>query len=302
MPPRAAIARSIPVLLCFLTPLLAAEKAQEPPAPIAYGPGRELCKLANPEIDESSGIAASRRHAGVFWTHNDAGNSARVFAFNARGEDLATVEVEGAISHDWEDIASFTLDGKPYLLIADIGDNDAMRDQYCLYIVPEPPLDPAKRGIRAKTRVGMAIEFRYEDEAHNCEAVAFEPATRTLLLVTKVPGLECEVFSLPLPKQQPKELLVARAIATLKLPMVTAMDVSPDGLRAVVLTYGNAYEFVRRPDEKWAQAFAQVPRMIRVPPRRQGESVCYGLDGKTLYLTSEKTPAPLIEIPVAQGK
>ena len=90
----------------------------------------------------------------------------------------------------------------------------------------------------------------------------------------------------------------ARKIATLKIPPATAMDVSPDGRRAVVLTYANAYEYARGEKEDWAAAFSRRPCEIVVPPRRQGESICYGVDGKTLYLTSEKLPTPLIEVPV----
>ena len=33
-----------------------------------------------------------------------------------------------------------------------------------------------------------------------------------------------------------------------------------------------------------AFAFARKPQTINLPPRRQGESICYGPDGKTLYL------------------
>jgi hypothetical protein len=77
------------------------------------------------------------------------------------------------------------------------------------------------------------------------------------------------------------------------------MDISPDGLRCIILTYGNAFEYTRAPDEKWSKAFSRRPRMIRLPARRQGESICYGLDGTTLYLTSEKKPTPLIEVRAA---
>ena len=94
---------------------------------------------------------------------------------------------------------------------------------------------------------------------------------------------------------------VAQPIGSIKLWWPTAMDISPDGLRAVVLTYGDAFEYVRGPKETWAAAFARVPRRISVPMRKQGESICYGADGKTLYLTSEKLPTPLIEIPVAKA-
>ena len=95
---------------------------------------------------------------------------------------------------------------------------------------------------------------------------------------------------------------VAKRIASLEIPSVTAMDVSPDGRRAIVGTYGNAYEYVRRTGEGWAEAFSRPPREIIVPGRTQGESICYGTDGKTLYLTSENLPTPLFEVPVLEKK
>jgi len=287
--------------LVFSPLLLAAEKAKPPAGPIQYGQGRELCKLANQEVDESSGVACSRLNRGVFWTHNDSGDPARIFAFNAKGEDLGTFELEGATNLDWEDMASFTLNGKAHLLVADVGDNAEWRETYALYFVQEPRLDPAKRGVRGKLEA-MCMAFRYEDGSRNCEAVGVDATTRTILLIAKVPGPETKVYALSLPKEPHREPVVAKAIATLKIPTVTAMDVSPDGLRAIVLTYGNAFEFTRRPDEKWSDAFAREPRTLVMPPRRQGEAISYGPDGKTLYLTSEGKPAPFYEVPVQRDE
>jgi hypothetical protein len=78
------------------------------------------------------------------------------------------------------------------------------------------------------------------------------------------------------------------------------MDISPDGMRAVVLTYGDAYEYAREKGETWARAFSREPRLIKAPVRRQGESVCYGTDGRNLYLTSENAHQPLWEIPFVE--
>ena len=75
------------------------------------------------------------------------------------------------------------------------------------------------------------------------------------------------------------------------------MDVSPDGRRAVVLSYGDAYEYFRRPEEDWAAAFARGPRLLPMPERQQGEAIGYGADGRSLYLTSEKRPTPLWVVP-----
>ena len=266
-------------------------------APPNYGKPELLATLENTDIDESSGIACGRANKGIFWTHNDSGDRPRIYAFGRHGEDIAAFKLAGAINHDWEDIASFTLDGKPYLLIGDVGDNSFSRDDCSLYLVREPVLDGARRKFRGKLRVEMPIDFRYEDGPRNCEAVAFDPTSRLILLATKSLATGCRIYSLPLPRKPSREVFVAKLVATVKVPMVTAMDISPDGRRAILLTYGDAFEFARRPGEPWKQAFARPPRRIAMPPRRQGEAICYGPDGVTLYLTSEKTPTPLLEVP-----
>ena len=86
---------------------------------------------------------------------------------------------------------------------------------------------------------------------------------------------------------------------TLELNSVpTDMDISPDGRRAVILTYRDAYEYRRGRDESWAKAFARKPRRLKMPWRMQGEAIAYGTDGRTLYLVSEGKSQPLWEIGV----
>lgn len=279
--------------------------------PIRYGPGRELCRLENRGITESSGLACGRLNPGVFWTHNDSGDTARVFAFDSEGRDLGVFRVTGASHRDWEDMASFRVGRRGYLVLADVGDNARKRKQCAIYIAEEPRVTlPVKGPIRrpastlrkrpASAKVIQQIRFVYEDGPHNCESVAIDAKARTIYLVSKVAGLGCKVYALPIPARKTPKPSVAKAVATLGIPVTTAMDMSPDGLRVVVLTYGNAFEFTREPGEKWGEAFGRKPRVITMPRRPQGESICYGSDGKTLYLTSEvgksKGGCPLYEV------
>ena len=290
-------------VLGLLVPSLGLEPAgaekPAPAAPVAYGPPRELAKLADPEITESSGLACSRVNDGVFWTHNDSGSTPRVFAFNSQGESVGTFEISGAHAVDWEDMASFKQGKNGFLVIGDVGDNNLVRKGYAIYLVPEPVLPPKAKGIRATLKALPAIRFTYEDGPHNCESVGIDPTDKAIYLVSKMPSPVCKVYVLPLPTKGPATGLVAKAIATLSIPTTTAMDISPDGLRAVVLTYGDAYEYARAPKEKWADAFGRPPRRLPMPGRAQGETLCYGPDGKTLYLTSERLPVPLLEVPMA---
>ena len=145
-----------------------------------------------------------------------------------------------------------------------------------------------------------------------------------IYLVTKE-GLRCKVYELDMPELVPQRPVMseangrestapgapapkARPVHTARLigqvassPMV-AMDMSPDGRRAILLTYANGWEVVRSAKETWRDAFARPPRKIIMPQRNQGESICYGADGRTLYLTSEFAPTPLLEVPVADSE
>lgn len=272
--------------------------------PISYGPAKKLCTLADSRIRESSGLAVSRlRKDQAFWTHNDSGDRPRVYAFGIKGRSLGTFEVARAAARDWEDMASFRLRKKAFLLLADVGDNAARRKSCQLYIVREPalPKPPAAgkkiKARRGKLKVAVKITFTYADGPHDCEAVAVDPLGKSIFLATKASPLRAKIYRLPLPTKSPRKPLVARPIAQLPVVMATGMDLSPDGRRAIVVNYGAAYEYVRKGKEKWKAAFARLPRGIPVPPRRQGESIAYGADGKSLFLTSEKTPTPLFRVP-----
>jgi hypothetical protein len=269
------------------------------PAPagrIAYMPGKTVGEVVNEEIDESSGLACGRGAKNVLWTHNDSGDKPRIFAISHTGADLATVSITGASARDWEDMCAFAIGGRSFLMLADVGDNAAMRGGCTLYVVPEPRLNPRRRGGKLTVPVAMKINFKYSDGAHNCESTAVDTTSRTIYLVSKEKGPACKVYAMALPARSPKKIQIVRPVATLLIPTTTAMDISPDGLRAVVCTYGHAYEYVRRAEETWTHGFSRPPRKIALPYRSQGESICYGSDGKTLYLTSENLPVPLIKI------
>jgi hypothetical protein len=74
------------------------------------------------------------------------------------------------------------------------------------------------------------------------------------------------------------------------------MDVAPDGASALVLTYKSAYLFDRRAGVPWAAVFRRTPKTIALPRLCQAEGACFGADGQTLFVSSEKQPAPLLQI------
>jgi len=288
--------------LALLVAPVGAAMAAEEPAPINYGPPRLVATLADKRISESSGVACSRRTKDAFWTHNDSGDAPRLYAFDKKGKPLGTFQLAAVRAKDWEDMASFTFRDKAWLLLGDVGDNARRRKTCTLYLVAEPKL-PARRPT-AITRLEPArtIVFRYEDGPHDCESVAVDPAGPTVYLVSKSAATSCKAYALDLPGTRPTKTLTAKAVSSVGITYATATDLSPDGTRCAVLTYAHAYEFTRRTGEKWSAAFQREPRRIGMPLRRQGESICYGPDGQALYLTSEKTPTPLWEVPALKAE
>ncbi len=250
---------------------------------------QQVCTIDCNKLKESSGLAASRLRPDVFWTHNDSGDEPRLYAFDDTGKHLGTCDVEGAKAHDWEDMASFNLDGNACLLVGDIGDNRGKRKTCELYLIEEVAPDEEKLVVR------QTVRYRYDRGPQDCESIGFDTTTRQVLFVSKNYALQAQVYLLDWPAET-DEVQTARFIGKINVPGATAMDISPDGRRAIVLCYGNAYEFRRQPGETWQVAFAHKGREIKMPARRQGETLCFGADGRTLFLTSEKQPTPLFRV------
>ena len=59
--------------------------------------------LADKSVTESSGLASSLRREGYFWTHNDSGDGATLYAYDKAGRRTAKVKLTGVSANDWED-------------------------------------------------------------------------------------------------------------------------------------------------------------------------------------------------------
>ena len=273
-------------------------KVESPPTHTA----KKLCDLQDKEIDESSGLAASRRYPDLFWTHNDSGDSARCFLLNKAGKTLTVVNVKGAEAIDWEDMAIAGDKNNSWIYLGDIGDNAEARDNIVIYRFHEPKIDlqnpPAQMEVSCEK-----MTLTYPDGAHNAETLMAD-LTGKLLIVTKS-------FSRTFVYQTPEifkadstqELAKLGEIAMpegLRNSMTTAGDISPDGAHLVIMTYGQMHEWnlgswFKNGAAQWNQIIKTKPRTWDLPRAKQMEAVCYGLDSKTLYSTSEQLPTPFFE-------
>lgn len=273
-------------------------------AAIEYGPMRIAGAITDQQINESSGLAAARAagNKGMFWTHNDSGDVPRLFLLSERGTLQATVRVDVPFATDWEDLCSFELDGEPYLLVGDVGDNGHRRARVTLWLIPEPIFDPERTStFDLKIKPTRRIDFTFTQGPQDCESVAFDPVRREIVLVTKVdprrpPVGLAGVYVFGLPDEDTTEPIVVERSAELSLRITTAADISPDGLRCVVATYGDAWQYVRQANESWADALARPGTVVPLGPRGQSEAIAFDKDGQTLVLTAEGVGKPLWKV------
>ena len=262
----------------------------------AWGQPQELCTLDNQEVDESSGVAASHLTAGVFFTHNDSGDTARFFRFQKSGKVDGVYSLKGAGATDWEDMASAVVGGKPYLYFGDVGDNSEQRVNVVVYRVAEPTTSGEQTIADFDT-----YTVKYPDGPHNCEAL-FVTKLGDVWVVTKEPGGNSKVYLLPAPKGSGSYTL--QHVADLEVDtggtggkQVTGADLSPDQKFVVVRTYSAAFEYaVPAKFEEWTKS---GPRFVRLAIETQGEAVAYSKDGTALVTTTEFAPCIVSVVPKA---
>jgi hypothetical protein len=278
-----------------------------------YGSPAKLGQIANPEINESSGLVASRTTPGAYWTHNDSGDGPFIYALNTRGESLGTFRVTGATANDWEDISAGPgpQPNRSYLYIGDIGDNNANRRDIVVYRVLEPELTAADKNSTKKqpraTAPAEAIHFVYPDGKHDAEALMVHPSTGNLYIMTKRALANSAVYEATAPLT-PGKLTTLKKIADVHVPSIfggaiTGGSISPDGRRVALCDYFQGYEIVLPPSSKnFDDIWKQKMTGFDLGKRPQGESITYRLDGNALLATSEGDASDLIQVEVVRRR
>jgi hypothetical protein len=248
--------------------------------------------VASPAVVELSGLSASRRNPGVWWAHNDSGDTARVFAFGDDGRDLGVYTLNAASALDWEDIAvgpgpTVTVN---YLYVGDIGDNFRVRASVNVYRVAEPAVNAAAPTPPPRSLNDVArLTLRYPDGAHDAEALLVDPSTGDLFIVTKEGSGTSQVFRAPANLAGGSTTTMTQ-VATVALgagQLVTAADVTPEGDVVALRTYGAVTLFERKSGTPLGQAFAGNKCAGATAAEAQGEAIGFTRDGRGYATASE---------------
>ena len=269
-------------------------------------------QLQSDELVEASGLARSQRDPELLWSMNDGGSKARLYAIDGSGFHRGRIKLDGIKNRDWEDLSSFAIEGTPYLLVADTGDNDNKRKKVSLHVVPEPDVTDDDK---VEIEPAWSVDFRYPDGPRDVEAVVADPANDRVVLLSKRdwPPVLYEV-----PLHPPSDgTLVAKRLGTIEsLPhptrqdreqavftkewhwQPTAMDLSPDGRLAVVLTYRAVYLYHLDPGRSLYESLSGQAYGFGLGNFRNAESVAFSQDSNSIFVTLEGRHAPLLRIDI----
>lgn len=305
-PRRSRLTRSAAALAAFtlavafpLTGTVTAASAATAPAavtpPAAAVPAaaerdpKVVFKISDPRINESSGLAVSRRHQGVIYTHNDSGGVAQIFALGPDGSTKAVLTLAGAGARDWEGMAIGQDEkGRPAIYVADIGDNLGGAWPFVtVYRIPEPTR------LRSQTLRATSFKLKYEDGPRNAETMMINPRTNRLYVASKL-------FSGAL-YEAPARLRTSGYNKMRKIGDAPAIATdgafAPDGRSYAIRTYFGARIYSVKDNGRPGKSM----RSVGLPAQEQGESVTYSPDGRSLLVGSEGGGQPVYEVPLPES-
>ena len=243
------------------------------------------------DIDESSGLAASRRHPDIFWTHNDSGGEPVLYATTATGKVVARTRVAGVENKDWEDVA---IDDAGNLYIGDMGNNRNNRDDLAVYVIAEP--DPALPSTTS--HVDRVIRFHYAeqrdaaDPPDNFDAESLFWTQGRLYLLTKHRD-DTRTVLYRFPVETGDESVALEKVGEFDLGgdpdeyggMATGADVTVDGERLVVLSYHAIFVFERPGDSD--NYLRRLTKRIELDNDVTGQVEAVAWDGDAILFSNE---------------
>ncbi|MFI9832650.1 WD40 repeat domain-containing protein [Streptomyces sp. NPDC051913] len=235
------------------------------------GKGDKDFTIEDSRITESSGLAASHQHPGIYWTHNDQDTGSYIYAVDsATGKTVARVTLAGVGQQ--RDVEAIAIGPDNQIYVGDIGDNDGVSWPYVwIYQLPEPK-HLTDQTVRAKQYV-----VKYTDGSRDAESMIVHPKTGRVYIIDKQED-GGHLYEGPA-KLSTSGTNVFEPVKSVDL-WATDAAFSPDGQQLAVRGYFGGIWY------DWNGGDLKRKGRLSVP-LGQGESVTYSADGTKLMLGSE---------------
>ncbi|MDX2973927.1 hypothetical protein, partial [Kribbella solani] len=245
--------------------------------PTATAPTK-LFTVRDDRLKETTGLAKSVKHDGIYWAVSRSGDTGRVFAVDQTGKVKAVLRISAKVV----DVEAVGVDRNGFIYLADIGDTKGNRDQIEVYTFPEPET------LQDQDKIPYhRYDYTYPDGAHDAETLLIEPGTSQLYFVTRSSQGAGAIYSAPpSPSRQGTNKLTKFAAAP--SGGITDGTFLPDGQRAVL----------RSATEVSTVAWGDTPTVVaRVAASTgAGKSVAVGPADGTVVVASSGTNAAFYQL------
>jgi hypothetical protein len=250
---------------------------------------KPYASIAFPAIKEASGLVKSRLWKDVFWIHNDSGDEPRIFPIRKHGriikpawmKNYGGIRIPDAVNVDWE---SITTDEKGNLYIGDIGNNSSTRRDLCIYVVEEPyPYQTVITNTRKRISYYYPDQKKIPSKKNNYDAEAMFWKNGKLYILTKHRSDTCTTLY-RLDSMNSLEKNPATLVSEFDIQgQVSGADISLDGMKLAVLTYGAVwiFEINEESDNYFNGKVSWLPIKVK-----HCEAICW--DANELIFVSEK--------------
>jgi hypothetical protein len=250
-----------------------------------------LSEVKDKNLNEVSGIAASRKNPGFIWAQNDSGNKPQVYLLDQNLNIRLTVKLKGIFNRDWEDIAvgPGPEEGKSYVYVADIGDNLGIFPTKMIYRFEEPFYDSTKNENVMDAQNVKSIIFRLPGgEVRDAESMLMDPISKNLYILSKEDTARLYQIRFPYVNTHAKtDTLVADFLGLFTIPKVTAGSYSKNGDEILLKNYRRVW-YWKNTDRKPLEEVIKVKGiMIPYDMEPQGEAISWATDGSGFFTLSE---------------
>lgn len=259
---------------------------QTPLNTVLYAKGNPIATLETLDLEEASGLARSTKNPDFLWSHNDSGDSAKLYLLNKEGEIKMSVILNGIIANDWEEMSLVQTGEENYLLMGDIGDNQGVRNSIIIHQIKEPVFSGAERMVIPKDSVNSMI-LQYAEGPRDAESFFYDPRDGQVVLITK---REENVFVYEFAFQASDQPQTIQAKGRLPLRNFTSADVLPQG-DILIKNYESIFY--------WKRSYPAAHKtLLETPPVRipyivepQGEALSVDTEGNFYTLTEKSKHA-----------
>jgi len=249
-------------------------------------------------INEASGMVASRTIPGNLWVIEDGNNTSSIHLLSNLGEYQGRMDLP-ILNRDWEDLARGPgpIEGQSYLYIAETGDNAQVYGSYSVHRLKEPKsLSDNDLGLET-------FHFKYNDvNSLDAEALFVDPKSKDIYLISKQQLFSVRVYKIAFPYDSGKEN-IANFLGTIPHSGITAADISSDGTQLMIKDYNAVFYWRLQEFESIYEALSRsrdVGAPYYVEP--QGESLCFDTKDSGYYTLSEIYNADQVSLNYYQRK